>query len=99
MLAKTRVAEIADRILRVNLGPFGYERVDVREGKDQDDRDALFLVGHFRELDELVPGDVLNRTHVELSDALLDELEERFPYFSLEFEGDEAPEDQPREYH
>jgi hypothetical protein len=99
MLTADRIAEIADRILRSNLESFGYERVEIREGKDQDDRDALFLVGHLSEHDGLVPGEVLNRTHVELSDALLDEREERFPYFSLEFAGDEAPELESRRDH
>jgi hypothetical protein len=95
MLTTAQVAQIADRILRDRLGTFGYDRVEVQEGSDEDDRPALFLKGIMREDAPLVPGDRLNATLFAVNGALLEEHEERFPYFVLTRENDESPETRP----
>ncbi len=97
MLTTDKITEIADKILRAKLGRFGYANVEVREGRDYDDQKALFLIAHMQKSGGLAPGDVMNETLAVLSDALLEENEDRFPYVSLKHEGDELPESRPRE--
>jgi hypothetical protein len=95
MLSTERIKEIADKILHAKLDPFGYAGVDVREGLNQEDEEALFLIGRMRKDAKIPPGRVTNETLAALADALLEEKEDRFPYFNLTFEGDEMPEIRP----
>ena len=99
MLTTAQVTEIADKILRSRLEEFGYDRVEVRTVKDEENQDALYLVGHLHKSSKLVPGKVLNETIAELGSALLRENDERFPYVAIEREGEELPEFGPRENH
>lgn len=96
MLSAERVAAIADPILRARLGPYGYESVEVREGKDEYDEPVLYMKGTMRADAELVPGDILNSALSAVSRALLEWKEERFPHFVLSRQNDDLPEIRPR---
>ncbi len=95
MLSVNEVKEIADHVLHEKLGAFGYMEVEVNEGRDHDDEDALFIVGRMRSGAKAVPGAVMSATLFELSSALLERADRRFPHLSLAREGDELPESGP----
>ena len=96
MLTTDRIKAVADPILRARLGKFGYESVDVREDRDEDDHAVLFLTGLMREDASFVPGDILNAAYFAVSNALLEAHEERFPHLVLARKNDEMPEIRPR---
>jgi hypothetical protein len=89
MLSVERIKEIADAILHAKLDSYGYSGVDVREGLNQENEEALFIVGRMRPNAEVPPGRVTTQAISALSNALLNEQEARFPYVSLTREGEE----------
>jgi hypothetical protein len=96
MLSMERIVAIADPILRARLEPFGYQSVEVREGKDEGDEPVLYLKGMMRADAQLVPGDILNSALQAVSGALLEQQEERFPHVILARQNDDLPEIRPR---
>lgn len=76
----TQIQTIADHVLRPALGPFRYERAEVRTGRDYSDEPAVYVdvvlgVG----APALGPMTLID-AHVALSRALIEGGEERFPY-------------------
>lgn len=96
MLSVERIREIADAILHAKLDDYGYSSVDVREGLNQENEEALFIVGRMRRNAEVPPGRVTTEALSALSTALLREHEERFPYFNLTREGEERADEGPK---
>lgn len=89
------VKAIADRILRERLAPFGYERVAVRSGYDQDDEPALFIDAILGENAPQLPSEIMVDAHYALSRELLTGGEERFPYLYAHYPFGDFPEDVP----
>ncbi len=92
MLSSDAIREIADKILHEKLDAFGYVGVDVTEGVDQDEEEALFIVGTMRRNADVPPGKVTSEAAAILSRALLEKDELRFPYFTLTREGEDLAE-------
>lgn len=93
------VKAIADRILRERLAPFGYERVAVRSGYDQDDEPALFIDAILGENAPELPSGTMVDAYYALNQELLVGGEERFPYLYARFPWGEFPEDAKLDQH
>lgn len=87
------IRDIADRILRAELGRFGYERAEVHSGFDHSDEPAIFVDAILSADAPPLPGNAIIDAHFALSQALLAGGEDRFPYLRTKRLGDELPED------
>lgn len=90
----TNIQKIADRVLKRELGKFGLDKVIVREGRDHDGEEALFIDARMKPGAPIVGGRISTAAHGALSEALLKAGERRFPYFNIRHV-DEEPVDQP----
>lgn len=85
---------IADRVLRSQLGRFGYQRAEVRSGHDYSDEPAVYIDAVLGEGAPSLEQNTLMDAHLALSNALLEKGEERFPYLQTKRLGDDdRPED------
>jgi len=85
---------VADRVLRRELGKFGYQRTEVRSGFDHSDEPAAYVDAVLGvDAPPLEPTTFFD-AHAALGRALLAEGEERFPYFRMRRLGEELPEDE-----
>ncbi|MFC3691512.1 hypothetical protein [Chenggangzhangella methanolivorans] len=89
MLSKSKVAEIADQVLRRTLGQHGYDHAEVRFGDDHDGAPSIFIDAFFREGSDATPGQATLTSITGLSSAFRGQGEDRFPYFRARFVGDE----------
>lgn len=89
---------IADRVLRPALGAFRYERAEVRTGRDYSDEPAVFVDAVLGKGAPELGSMTLIDAHFALSEALLAEGEERFPYLRTKrLDDDDRPEEVIRE--
>jgi hypothetical protein len=86
---------VADRVLRKELGKFGYQRTEVRTGFDHSDEPAVYVDAVLGVGAPPLEPTTFFDTHAALGRALLAEGEQRFPYFRTRRLGDELPEDEP----
>jgi hypothetical protein len=89
-----QIQAVAEKILRPALGNYGYERAEVRSGNDFSDEPAIYVDAVLgKGAPDLGPG-VLMNAHYALSEALLAEGEERFPYLGTKrLNDDDRPEE------
>lgn len=89
-----QIQVVAEKILRPALGAFGYERAEVRSGVDYSDEPAIYVDAVLSKgAPDLGPGVLMNAHHA-LSEALLAEGEERFPYLGTKrLDDDDRPEE------
>jgi hypothetical protein len=87
------IQAVADRILRKELGKFGYQRTEVRSGFDHSDEPAVYVDAVLGVGAPPLEATTFFDAHAALGRALLAEGEERFPYFRTRRLGDEQPED------
>ena len=79
-MIKAEIRELAERVLRSELGSLGLDRIDVREDRDYADDPALFVDAFLKAGSPPVAGEVSTRVHHALSRKLLEAGEDRFPY-------------------
>lgn len=84
---------VADRVLRAELGKFGYQRTEVRSGFDHSDDPAVYVDAVLGVGAPPFEATTLFEAHAALSRALLAEGEERFPYLRTRRLGDDLPDD------
>lgn len=92
-----QIEAVADRVLRAELGRFGYERTEVRSGFDHSDEPAVYVYAVLGMDAPPLEGDAFIKAHSALNRALLDAGEERFPYLRTKRLGDEPPEDEDQD--
>ena len=85
---------IADRVLQEQLGKYGYMGAEVRSGLDHSDEPAVYVKALLGEGGPAMEPTTLMSAHLALSDALLAEGEERFPYLETKRSNDD---DRPEE--
>jgi hypothetical protein len=89
-----QIQAIADRVLRDALGKFRYERAEIRSGLDYSDEPAVYVYAVLGEGAPQLEPKVLMNANVALSDALLAQGEDRFPYLETRrLDDDDRPED------
>ena len=89
----SEIGLIADRVLRSAFKSYGFERAEVRSGRDNGDEPAVYVDAVLGEGAPALSGSVVIDAHVALSHELLARGEERFPYLRTRRLGDELPND------
>lgn len=99
-MTKAEVRELAERVLRSELGSLGLDRIVVREDRDNADDPSLFVDAFLKAGSPPVAVEISTRVHHTLSRKLLEAGEDRFPYLRVRHPDDEEPEgDLPPELH
>jgi hypothetical protein len=99
-MTKAEIRDLAERVLRSELGSLGLDRIDIREDLDNSDDPALFVDAFLKAGSPPVAGEVSTHVHHALSRKLLEAGENRFPYLRVRHPDDEEPEgDLPPEMH
>ena len=94
-MTSPNVRELAETLIRRELGARGLAWVAVREDVDHGGEPALFVEAVLERVADRVGGDASSRLHATLSQALLKAGEQRFPYFRVRYLDDERPEGVP----
>jgi hypothetical protein len=94
-MIKAEIRELAERVLRSELGSLGLDRIDLREDRDYADDPALFVDAFLKAGSPPVAGEVPTRVHHALSRKLLEAGEDRSPYLRVRHPDDEEPEGAP----
>jgi hypothetical protein len=88
------IQAIADHVLQDRLGRFGYQRAEVRSGLDYSNEPAVYIDAVLGEGAPSLEPNTLMDAHLALSNALLENGEDRFPYLQTKRLGDDdRPED------
>ena len=97
MLTESEIANIADQILGRELGASGFTNADIESGFDHDGDPSLYVTVHFKPRSGVTEGAASTTAHAALRRRLLEEGEERFPYFRYRYPDDEVliGEDEP----
>lgn len=90
-MTATDIEAIVNRTLTEALGPFGFDRAEVRPYVDHAGDDALAIVAHFRPSDVPAVERPAVRAMGLLRSRLLANGEERFPYLSFSGPEDDLP--------
>ena len=94
-MIKAEIRELAERVLRSELGSVSLDRIDVREDRDYADDPAHFVDAFLKAGSPPVAGEVSTRVHHALSRKLLEAGEDRFPYLRVRHPDYEEPEGAP----
>lgn len=85
----SEIQAVADHILRSRLAPFGFQRAEVRSGLDYSNEPAVYVDAVLGEGAPALEPTTLMDAHLALSDALLAQGEDRFPYLQTKRLGDD----------
>lgn len=88
----SEVQQIADEVLRRELGRAGLDHVVVQEERDESDGKLLTVDAVMKPGTDVLDGALVSGAHRALSQALLSAGEDRFPYFMIRHADDEEPE-------
>ncbi|NEU14447.1 hypothetical protein G3T14_20295 [Methylobacterium sp. BTF04] len=92
-MTATDIEAIVQEALSETLGPFGFDRADVRPYVDHAGDDALSIVAHFKPSAAPIAERPSARAMGALRKRLLDDGEERFPYLSFFFPDEQSSPD------
>lgn len=78
-MTKEEITDLANRILKEDLGKFGFREVEVSTSEDEDGQEFLDISAHFGPSRERLDPRASIRSSSRLHQALLDGGEIRFP--------------------
>jgi len=88
-----QIQALADKVLRAELGRFGYQGAEVHSGFDHSEEPAVYIAAILGVNAPPLEGATLIDAHVALSRALLAAGEDRFPYLRTKRVAGGAPDD------